>query len=346
MSQAISNNVNSSPTNVVTSSAVEALRRRGGAARYVELKRWANQLPGHVIAGEVVRFARGCYSLPGARSDLVAAVGVDGVVSCVSALHLHGVPVPGDRSVVHVSVPANRGTHGHRPKGLVRHFESVERFRGARIATKEDALARAASCLPYLDAVAVLGLGCSGKAAANLDSVLAAVARTSRGLADDLALDVDRAARSLQETAVRLALRAAGWHVLPGAQVVEVGEVDLLVEGWIIVEIDGFAYHSGRKEYRADRRRDRRAVKLGFTVLRYAFEDADPTVIAEDVRDLLAMDSGPRRFGSRVPERVRLAITELRRRAASPEMAHLSIRARRAVASAAAGGPEMLRAVR
>lgn len=149
-------------------------------------------------------------------------------------------------------------------------------------------------CLAYPDAVAVLDLGCDHRLDL-LAQVLARVKRRSPGLATSLATDVDLASRSIQETHVRLALRAAGLHVVAGAVVPGVGEVDLLVEGVLVIEIDGFAYHSGRKEYRNDRRRDRRAVELGLTVIRYAFEDVDPAAIVRRAVGLVdALRRSPR----------------------------------------------------
>lgn len=71
--------------------------------------------------------------------------------------------------------------------------------------------------------------------------------------------------------------------MVAGARVPGIGEVDLLVEGCVIVEIDGFAYHGDRKQYRADRRRDRAAARLGLVVLRFAFDDADPSAVVAEV---------------------------------------------------------------
>jgi len=69
-----------------------------------------------------------------------------------------------------------------------------------------------------------------------------------------------------------------------------VGWVDLLVEGRIVVELDGFAYHSGRVEYREDRRRDRELVRQGYLVLRFTFEDVmrDPEIVVRAVLAVLA----------------------------------------------------------
>jgi len=69
-----------------------------------------------------------------------------------------------------------------------------------------------------------------------------------------------------------------------------VGLVDLLVECRVVVELDGFAYHSGRREYREDRRRDRELLAQGYLVLRFTWEDVmrDPGEVVRAVRAALA----------------------------------------------------------
>ena len=52
-----------------------------------------------------------------------------------------------------------------------------------------------------------------------------------------------------------------------------VGRVDLVVDGWLVLEADGFAHHSDRASYREDRRRWNALVEAGYTVLRFTFED-------------------------------------------------------------------------
>jgi very-short-patch-repair endonuclease len=100
----------------------------------------------------------------------------------------------------------------------------------------------------------------------------------------------DGRAASVPETLARLALRASGLRVEVGVPITDVGFVDLLVDGRVVVELDGFAYHSGRKEFAADRRRDRELVARGFLVLRFTYADAvdDPTRVVDAVRAALA----------------------------------------------------------
>lgn len=64
-----------------------------------------------------------------------------------------------------------------------------------------------------------------------------------------------------------------------------VARVDLWYEG-LVVEADGFAFHSTREHYRRDRRRQRALTRLGLGYLPFAWEDVHhyPDQAVEDVR--------------------------------------------------------------
>ncbi|MDO8106782.1 DUF559 domain-containing protein [Isoptericola sp. b441] len=83
---------------------------------------------------------------------------------------------------------------------------------------------------------------------------------------------IDARSGSLPESLLRVAMLDAGLPVQPQVLLPGIGRVDFLVDG-VVVEVDGFAYHSGRAEYRADRRRDREAHRQGYVVLRFTFEE-------------------------------------------------------------------------
>lgn len=52
-----------------------------------------------------------------------------------------------------------------------------------------------------------------------------------------------------------------------------VGRVDLLVDGWLVVETDGFTFHADRASYREDRCRDAALSHSGYVWLRFTYED-------------------------------------------------------------------------
>ncbi len=52
-----------------------------------------------------------------------------------------------------------------------------------------------------------------------------------------------------------------------------VDRVDLLIDGWLVLEADGFAYHSSRTSYRQDWRRANPLAAQGHRLLRSGYED-------------------------------------------------------------------------
>ena len=104
-----------------------------------------------------------------------------------------------------------------------------------------------------------------------------------------LAVTVSAASDSGLETIFVARLRRIG--IVVHQQVHICGhDVDGLIGARLVVQTDGFAHHSDRRQRRADIAHDRALRLLGYTVLRYAYEDvmfAWPRVEAE-VRAALA----------------------------------------------------------
>lgn len=296
---------------------VERIAVLGGAARFGEIGATRRELAQLVEQGRLRQLCRGGYAVPDAPASLVAAVRENAVVSCRSALELLGVEAYGDGTISHLSLPPSRGSGLKRPRGVRRHRELPERHGATRVASLVDAAARAAVCLPYDLAVAQVERVVHDREGPLLAAILDRVARGRPGRARALAVDVEPGARSHVETAVRLHLRRAGLGVLAAVFVPGVGEVDLLVEGLIIVELDGFAYHGDRRQYRNDRRRDRAALRLGLPTLRFAFEDSDPDKVLREVliacrqvqRQRLAADPAADAASRAAVDRARAAAT-------------------------------------
>lgn len=106
---------------------------------------------------------------------------------------------------------------------------------------------------------------------------------------------VDPSAESGTETFMRLILRQLGLRYETQVDIVGVGRVDFLVEGWLVIECDSKAHHEGWAKQRRDRRRDLAAAKLGLTTLRPLAEDLlyDRARVMDAVRGL----AGARRRG-------------------------------------------------
>ncbi len=67
-----------------------------------------------------------------------------------------------------------------------------------------------------------------------------------------------------------------------------------LVNGWLILEADGFAFHSNREHYRRDRKRGNGAAERRLVQLRFTWEDLHfrrSVVLQQIVR---VLEAGPR----------------------------------------------------
>lgn len=84
---------------------------------------------------------------------------------------------------------------------------------------------------------------------------------------------IDALAESGGETHMRLALRAIGVAVESQVLIRGVGRVDLLVDGWLIVEIDSRAHHGAPSDQDRDRLRDGNATIQGYATLRFMSMD-------------------------------------------------------------------------
>ena len=72
---------------------------------------------------------------------------------------------------------------------------------------------------------------------------------------------------------MRLLLTGLGCLVDVQAHLPGVGRVDLIVDGWLIVECDSRAFHEGWTAQVRDRRRDLAAAALGYATIRPLAED-------------------------------------------------------------------------
>lgn len=252
--------------------------------------------------GEVSRLRRDSYTVAetsGHNTDRDDAVRAGGRLSCVSRLAELGVFAVVDARL-HVRVARNAGrrrgtrtTTGYRPPPLCWHWaETLEAVPDRDAVSLRDALRDALRCAPPRYAIAML------------DSILHQRLLT-RGEVEDvlrtlplrcgvlLAL-TDARAESGPETLVRLILRQLGAEVELQVRVAGVGRVDLLVDGWLIVECDSRQFHSEWRQVVTDRRRDLAAAELGYTTVRLLAADilSSPDAVRESLRRVLAASRG------------------------------------------------------
>ncbi|MFC0486484.1 endonuclease domain-containing protein [Pseudarthrobacter scleromae] len=113
------------------------------------------------------------------------------------------------------------------------------------------------------------------------------------GKARDVVSKVDRGADSLLETLARVLFRDAGILTETQVWIDGIGRVDFLLEGFLIVEIDGLAFHLEARQFKRDRRRDNSAILQGLPVLRFFYDDVvySPEAVLAQVREVLARGS-------------------------------------------------------
>ncbi|MGC5167051.1 endonuclease domain-containing protein [Luteimicrobium sp. DT211] len=270
----------------------------GGTARYGELVRTgADQAPlkNLLAEGMLVRAGFGVYVLPTAHPDLIVAARFDAHVDCVSALPLQDVATLHRPAVTHLHLPRDHGGNRWPARELrrVRLHRSDDEpgfaLVDGRVRSVERALARALTCVPRDEAVVALD-SALWKGFATVEGVSRHLPRNAPARVWSALALADPGGKSVIETLARLALVDAGFTVRTQARFEDVGDVDLLVEGLVVVECDGYEYHKDRVTFRNDRRRDRILHAGGLVVLRFTYEDIvdDPTCVVRAVRAALA----------------------------------------------------------
>lgn len=268
---------------------VERLRAAGGAARWAELSATSHDavlMRRAVAEGRIVRAARGTYALPGTDESVVAACVYRARMTCVTLATALGLAQLTPPPEPHLSIPRERGAVPGRAGVAARlHREGVP-LGGQRVPLAHG-LARLLLCQEADPSLVTIDDALHKGLVTRQAIELALPASCPRAARETLAL-ADGRSMSPIETLARLVLGREGLAAEPAVRIPGVGTVDLLVEGWVVVELDGFAYHSGRREYREDRRRDRELAARGMVVLRFAFEDVRRDALVRAVRAVLA----------------------------------------------------------
>ena len=239
-------------------------------------------------AGEVTRLRRGAYALAGLDSPVASAIALGGVLACTSAAVALGLPVlvPGP---VHVVVP--RGwSHAARPGTRVHRRDLRADDRDGITTSLLRTVLDCARELPLREAVVI----CDAALRAGLEmSELRQAALAARGPGSRAVQRVAEVADGRSESAIESCLRLLALPLAPVRSqvwIAGVGRVDLLVDGWLVLEADGYEFHRDRASYRNDRRRQNALAAAGYTVLRFSYEDIvhDEERVLETIRAVLA----------------------------------------------------------
>lgn len=192
------------------------------------------------------------------------------------------LPVPGPLHVHHRRAEAVTGERIHHP-GL--HLPP-SLFRP--VASLADVLVHALRCLPFAESLVMVESAVS-RGDMTLEFLRQLLPGRRNGAARDVLKWVDRGADSLLETLARTYFRKAGIRVEPQAYLERVGQVDMLLEGWLVVELDG-RHHAEWAQVKRDHRRNNESVRQGYTVLRYYYSDVvhSPADMVAEVLSVLA----------------------------------------------------------
>lgn len=235
-----------------------------------------------VAAGEVGRLRHGVVALPGAAPEFVAAVLGNGLLTCASATVHHRIWRLHEPDRVHLLC-----RHGA-TKGAVIHRGSVVPPDSPwPVAGLTDTLLHALRCLPALEAAVVVESAVL-QGRTGLPYLRERLPGNRNGAARQVLELVDGTADSPIEVVARLAFRAAGIHTETQVELPGIGIVDFLLEGFLIVELDG-ASHLEPAQVRKDRRRNNATILEGYAVLRYGYQDVvyNPQKVIDQVWQVL-----------------------------------------------------------
>ncbi|MET3951117.1 DUF559 domain-containing protein [Arthrobacter sp. UYEF36] len=240
------------------------------------------------LAALVRRPRRGVLALPECRPEFEAALRHNARVTCASAAGHYGLWLREPPAQHHLAC-----NHGH-GAGFVRH--RTVRFDGhptLPLAAVEDVVLHAMSCLapPASTAIATSAMRLHG---VPLELLKAQLTADRSGQVRKALHQLDLRAESIVEVDAQHLFRANGIGYDAQVYLPGIGRVDFLIEGFLIVEVDGFAFHSSREAMRRDLGRNNASTLSGFAVLRYMPEHIwfEPQRVLAEIRAVL--DQRPR----------------------------------------------------
>lgn len=249
---------------------VHALNLAGGVSTWAQLKTMGvsrRSLASAMHAGAIERIRRGCFALPHADPIRVAEVAWRGWATCVTAAARLQLPVPPDGRP-HLGIVAGRSQSG-RNLAVPPHVVTHALRHGGRPDIVE-ILSHASQCCDAIDALAMIdGALCAGYVTAGDLHALRVPAPLRRWIVRH----ASAGSQSPLETRAHVALVDARITHDQQVTIAGVGRVDILIDGQLIVELDGRSHHSREADFASDRLRDRNALILGFKTLRFTYQD-------------------------------------------------------------------------
>lgn len=209
---------------------------------------------------------KGVWALPGANPAFLQAIVTDALLTCASSATHYGLWLKDKPRSLHLASKHRRGLHT--PKHGRLRFAA---HGSLPIASLEDTVIHGLTCLAEVDAIAIAqsAMAQHGVPRAVLEAELTA---RYYGPARKRLAKADGLSESVPEISARLLFESAGLRFTRQVQISGVGRVDFLIDGWLIVEINGFEFHSSRAAWRKDMTRSNIAQTQGYAVLSYSPE--------------------------------------------------------------------------
>ena len=274
----------------------ETVRRLGNVATRAELLRFGHRprdVTDAVRAGRLHRLRRGHYVTVDATPAQRAAVRIGGRLACWSAASTYGL-WSGTDATLHIAVPptASRLVKTGMDAAIRFHWQGdLEESDSWRVSLA-DCLRGVVRCSPAESAVATLDTAITLRKLdrGSIGRIFAGEPIASRIIASRARAGSDSGVESL----VRQRLQHRGLEVAQQVAVPGVGRVDMLVEGRLFLEIDGFEFHSSPHAFALDRRRDAAFVLGGLQRLRFTATDVlrDWNRVERTVLEVLGPTSG------------------------------------------------------
>jgi len=217
----------------------------------------------------------GVVFAPGTDWPLIACRMLGGLLTCHSALEYYSLPELPHPGAVHVAIPSSRG-RVRSLGGVVVHREPARWPPGMSppVAPPRLLVARMLRCAEEIPAVVVADAALRRGLVSRAE--LAAMLRSNRSggpLGHRRLARCREKARSPIESIARLELEDAGHSVEVGVDVPGVGEVDMLVDDRLLLETDGYQFHSSKGDWANDRRREQRLIAQGRLWVRLTYDD-------------------------------------------------------------------------
>ena len=241
-----------------------------------------------VDAGELKRYPHGIVALPGTDRRILIARLHRGLITCEHAAAYYGLPLPSPPRSVHVLTPQGRrlpplwGEHRHETRG-----RSVLRLEDFPVVSLARCIADLLCCAEEWTAL-VAADAALHRGRTTRQQVSAYLRGPRRVLGRNRLKRTSDRARSPLETLARVQLQDAGIDISDGMVISDVGEVDLVVAGWLVIELDGYEFHSDRWPFHHDRERDRELVRQGYTPIRFTSNNVRSGKIVTDVQRILS----------------------------------------------------------